>query len=163
MNKQFVNSRRKHDVTCLVTPDFVGLGLLIDNNFQPIISFVPKAMLDIEIVVGVTFLGYGEKFMTCSSLSHRQCMNVQFMIKQFMNIIIDSCPNPWSHKTFMRWLIAMINNSWCSSWSTIHDVHHDRQFMMFIMIDNSWCSSWSTIHDVHCDQQFMMFIMINNS
>ena len=59
------HSRRKLDVTCLVTPDVVGLGLPSDNNFQPITSFVSIAMLGNEIVVGVTFLGYGGKHVTC--------------------------------------------------------------------------------------------------
>ena len=58
------NSRRKHDVTCLVTPDVVGLGLPSDN-FQPIASFVSIAMLGNEILVGVTFLRYGGKRVTC--------------------------------------------------------------------------------------------------
>ena len=61
----FLNSRRKHDVTCLVTQDVVGLGLPSDNNFQPITSFVSIAMLGKEIVVGVTFLRYSGKHMTC--------------------------------------------------------------------------------------------------
>ena len=43
----------------------MGLGLPSDNNFQPIASFVSSAMLGNEKVVGVTFLGYGEKHVTC--------------------------------------------------------------------------------------------------
>ena len=44
------HSRRKHDVTCLVILDVVGLGLPNDNNFQPITSFVSIVMLGNEIV-----------------------------------------------------------------------------------------------------------------
>ena len=60
------NSRRKLDVTCLVTPDVVGAGQLGDNNFQPIASFVSIAVLGNEIVVGLTFLiSYRKKRVTC--------------------------------------------------------------------------------------------------
>ena len=60
------HSRRKHDVTCLVTPDVVGVVLHSDNNnFQPITRFVSLAMLGNEIVVSVTFLRYGGKHATC--------------------------------------------------------------------------------------------------
>ena len=58
------HSRRKHDITCLVTLDVVGVGLPSDNNFQPITSFVSIAMLGNVIVVDVTFLGYGGKCVT---------------------------------------------------------------------------------------------------
>ena len=57
--------RRKHDVTCLVTPDVVDVGLFSDNNFQPIASFVSIAMLGNEITVGSTFLGYSGNHVTC--------------------------------------------------------------------------------------------------
>ena len=56
---QTPNSRRKHDVSCILTQDVVGLGLPSDNNFQPTTSFVSLAMLGTKIVVGVTFLRYG--------------------------------------------------------------------------------------------------------
>ena len=59
------HSRRKLDVTCLVTPDVVGLGLPSDNNFQPITSLVSIAILGNEIVVGVTFLRNDGKHVTC--------------------------------------------------------------------------------------------------
>ena len=45
--------------------DVLGLGLLSDNNFQPIICFVSLELLGNEIVVGVTLLGYGAKHVTC--------------------------------------------------------------------------------------------------
>ena len=57
-------SWRKLDVTCFVTPDVVGAGLLSDN-FQPISSFVSIAMLGNKIVVGLTFFSYGWKHVTC--------------------------------------------------------------------------------------------------
>ena len=63
-------SRRKHDVTSLLTTDAVGLGLPSDNNFQPVTSFVSIAMLGNDIVVGVTFLGYGGKRVTMSLRIH---------------------------------------------------------------------------------------------
>ena len=62
-NKNY--SRRKHDVTCLITPDVVGLDLPCDNNFQLITSFVFIAMLGNKIIVGVTFLRNGGKQVTC--------------------------------------------------------------------------------------------------
>ena len=38
------NSWRKHDVTCLITPDVLGVGPLSDNNYQAA-SFVSMTML----------------------------------------------------------------------------------------------------------------------
>ena len=55
-----IYSQRKHDVTCLVTPEWPDV-----MGFQPITSFVSIAMLGIELVVGVTFRGYGGKHVTC--------------------------------------------------------------------------------------------------
>ena len=54
---KMTNYRRKHNVTCLVTLDVVGIGLLSDDNFQP--SFFSIAMLGNEILVNLTFLSYG--------------------------------------------------------------------------------------------------------
>ena len=54
--------RRKHDVTCLVTPDVVGVGLRSDNHFFSAnykLKLSLTAMLGNEIVDGVTFLRYG--------------------------------------------------------------------------------------------------------
>ena len=56
--KNSTNSRRKHDVTCLVALDVVGVGLRIT-------SFVSIAMLGNEIVVGSTFLRYDGNHVTC--------------------------------------------------------------------------------------------------
>ena len=58
--------------------DVLGLGLPSDNNFQPISSFVSLALLSNEIVVGVTLLGYGGKYVTCclreyKSLNKMRC------------------------------------------------------------------------------------------
>ena len=50
--------------------DVLGLGLPIDNSFQPIISVVSLALLGNEIVVGVTLLGYGGKHVTSSIPSY---------------------------------------------------------------------------------------------
>ena len=52
-------------IALIVTPDVVGAGPLSDDNFQPIASFVSIAMLGNQIVVGLTFLSYGGKHMTC--------------------------------------------------------------------------------------------------
>ena len=60
-----MGSRKKHDVIFIATPDVVWLGLTSDNHFQPITRFVSIAMLGNEIVVGVTFHGYGGKHVTC--------------------------------------------------------------------------------------------------
>ena len=56
--------------------DVLGLGLLSDNNFQPITSFDSLALLGNEIVVSVSLLGYGGKHVTCclresSTVSHK--------------------------------------------------------------------------------------------
>ena len=56
---------RSNIPTCLVTPDVVGAGPPSDNKFQPIASFVSIAMLGNENVVGLTFLSYGRKHVTC--------------------------------------------------------------------------------------------------
>ena len=68
----YTYSRRKHDVTCLVTLDIVGVGLSSDNNFQPITSFVSNAtaLLCNEILLGVTFLRYDGKHVTCCLLEY---------------------------------------------------------------------------------------------
>ena len=38
----------------------MGLGIPSDNNVPPITRFVSMELLGYEIVVGVTFVGYGE-------------------------------------------------------------------------------------------------------